>query len=33
LGALRSFDAGGHVVGSQGLCRQDTICGDGMAVR
>jgi hypothetical protein len=32
-GAPRSFDAGGHVVGSQGLRREDAVCGDGVAVR
>jgi hypothetical protein len=26
--APRSFDAGGHVVGSQGLRREDAVCGD-----
>jgi hypothetical protein len=32
LGAPRSFDAGGHVAGSQGLHREDAVCGDGVAV-
>jgi hypothetical protein len=33
LRAPRSFDAGGHVAGSQGLRREDAICGNGVAVR
>jgi hypothetical protein len=33
LGALRSFDAGGPVAGSQGLRREDVVCSDGVAVR
>jgi hypothetical protein len=33
LGALRSFDAGGRVAGSQDLRREDEVCGDGVAVR
>jgi hypothetical protein len=32
-GVLRSFDAGGHVAGSQGLRREDADCGEGVAVR
>jgi hypothetical protein len=32
-GALRSFDAGGQVAGSQGLRQEDTVCGNGVAVR
>jgi hypothetical protein len=32
-GEPRSFDASGHVAGSQGLHREDADCGDGMAVR
>jgi hypothetical protein len=32
LGAPRSFDAGGRVVGSQGLRREDAVCGNGVAV-
>jgi hypothetical protein len=32
-GTPRSFDAGGHVAGSQGLRLEDVDCGDGMAVR
>jgi hypothetical protein len=32
-GAPRSFDAGGRVAGSQGLRREDAVCGDGVAVR
>jgi hypothetical protein len=32
-GASRSFDAGGRVAGSQGLRREDAVCGDGVAVR
>jgi hypothetical protein len=32
-GASRSFDAGGRVAGSQGLRREDEVCGDGVAVR
>jgi hypothetical protein len=31
-GALRNFDAGGHVAGSQGLRREDADYGDGVAV-
>jgi hypothetical protein len=30
--APRSFDAGGHVAGSQGLRRVDAVCSDSMAV-
>jgi hypothetical protein len=30
--APRSFDAGGHMAGSQGLRREDAVCGDSMAV-
>jgi hypothetical protein len=33
LGASRSFDAGGHVAGLQGLRREDLDCGDGVTVR
>jgi hypothetical protein len=33
LGALRSFDARGHVAGSQFLRREDADCGEGMAAR
>jgi hypothetical protein len=33
LGTPRSFDAGGRVAGSQGLRREDAVCGDGVAVR
>jgi hypothetical protein len=29
----RSFDASGRVAGSQGLRREDAVCGDGVAVR
>jgi hypothetical protein len=32
-GAPRSFDAGGHVARSQGLRREDAVCGDGVTVR
>jgi hypothetical protein len=32
-GAPRSFDASGHMAGSQGLCREDVVCVDGVAVR
>jgi hypothetical protein len=32
-GAPRIFDAGGRVAGSQGLRRENAVCGDGMAVR
>jgi hypothetical protein len=32
-GTLRSFNAGGRVEGSQGLRREDAVCGNGMAVR
>jgi hypothetical protein len=32
-GVSRSFDAGRHVVGSQGLRWEDANCGDGVAVR
>jgi hypothetical protein len=32
-GALRSFDVGGRVEGSQGLRREDAVCGNGVAVR
>jgi hypothetical protein len=32
-GTPRSFDAGGHVVGSHGLRREDTDCGKGVAAR
>jgi hypothetical protein len=32
-GAPRSFDVSGHVAGSQGLHREDAVCGDGVAVR
>jgi hypothetical protein len=31
--ALRSFDAGGHVVGTQGFHWEDVDCGEGVAVR
>jgi hypothetical protein len=31
--APRSFDASGHVAGSQGLRWEDAVCGDGVAVR
>jgi hypothetical protein len=31
-GTLRTFDAGGHKVGSQGLHREDAVCGDGVVV-
>jgi hypothetical protein len=33
LNALRSFDAGIHVAGSQGLRREDASCGKGVTVR
>jgi hypothetical protein len=32
-GAPRSFDAGERVAESQGLHREDAVCGNGMAVR
>jgi hypothetical protein len=32
-GAPRSFDACGHVAGSQGLRREDADCSDSVAVR
>jgi hypothetical protein len=32
-GVPRSFNAGGRVAGSQDLRREDTVCGDGVAVR
>jgi hypothetical protein len=32
-GASRSFDAGRRVGGSQGLRREDTVCGNGVTVR
>jgi hypothetical protein len=32
-GALRSFDAGRHMAGSQGLRREDVVCSDGVAMR
>jgi hypothetical protein len=32
-GVSRSFDADGHVAGSQGLHREDVVCGDSVAVR
>jgi hypothetical protein len=32
-GAPRSFDVDGHVAGSQGLCWEDAVCTDGVAVR
>jgi hypothetical protein len=32
-GALRSFDVGGRVEGSQGMRREDAVCGNGMAVQ
>jgi hypothetical protein len=32
-GAPRSFNAGGHVAGSQGLRREDAVCGNGVTVR
>jgi hypothetical protein len=32
-GALRSFDDGGRVAGSQGLRWEDAVCGNGVAVR
>jgi hypothetical protein len=32
-GTSRSFDAGGRVAGSQGLRRENAVCGDGVAVR
>jgi hypothetical protein len=32
-GAPRSFYAGGRVAGSQGLRREDAVCGNGVAVR
>jgi hypothetical protein len=31
-GAPKSFNAGGHVVGSQGLHQEDTVCGNSVAV-
>jgi hypothetical protein len=31
--APRSFDAGGRMAGSQGLRREDAVCGYGVAVR
>jgi hypothetical protein len=33
LGAPRSFDAGEHVAGSQGLRWEDAVYGDGVSVR
>jgi hypothetical protein len=33
LSTARSFDAGEHVAGSQGVGREDADCGNGMAVR
>jgi hypothetical protein len=33
LGALRNFDVGGHVAGSQGLRQEDANCSDGVVVR
>jgi hypothetical protein len=32
-GMPRSFDASGHVAGSQGLRQEDADCGDGKAVQ
>jgi hypothetical protein len=32
-GAPRSFDAGRRVAGSQGLRREDAVCGNGVVVR
>jgi hypothetical protein len=32
-GVPRSFDAGGRVAGSQGLRREDAVCGNGVTVR
>jgi hypothetical protein len=32
-GVPRSFDAGGHMAGSQGLHREDAVCDDGVAVQ
>jgi hypothetical protein len=32
-GAPRSFDSGGHVAVSQGLRREDAICGNGVTVQ
>jgi hypothetical protein len=32
-GAPRSFDAGGRVGGSQGLRREDAVCGNGVTMR
>jgi hypothetical protein len=32
-GAPRSFDDGGRVAGSQGLRREDAVCGNSVAVR
>jgi hypothetical protein len=32
-GAPRSFDAGGHVAGLQGLRREDAVCGNSVPVR
>jgi hypothetical protein len=29
----RSFNVGGHVAGSHGLCREDANCGKGVVVR
>jgi hypothetical protein len=29
----RRRDAGGHVAESQGLCREDVVCGNGVAIR
>jgi hypothetical protein len=33
LGMSRSFDASGRLAESQGLRREDAVCGDGVAVR
>jgi hypothetical protein len=33
LGVPRSFDAGERMVGSQGLCQEDAVRRDGVAVR
>jgi hypothetical protein len=32
-GASKSFDASGRLAESQGLHREDAVCGDGVAVR
>jgi hypothetical protein len=32
-GSLRSFDVGGRVAGSQGLRREDAVCGNSVVMR